>query len=274
MMYTPTYVLPGKTPQWADRIDAACRVMEETFDIRLDKASSYRDGEADVGLVDRRAFLKRKARSRTKWLNIYTGSGIAVTPSGYRNLDYFALGGRSYANAEVYHCSTHYPEAPPATHEDLLVRLGDALGACWGQYTPAATARRLRQVQWCACLGSRMVKQEVRDMSPEERRLPLLGDTQYSPLESPLRPGWAGWLNYWSREVAAYLGFPDEARDSELLRHAYRTPAGGWLVKLGPAPLDAADPEHVMLLARVYERFPRLGFRPPGAVDRLPAPSR
>ncbi|MGN2247146.1 DUF5953 family protein [Frateuria sp. GZRR35] len=261
MMYTPTYAMPGRARDWPARIERACQAIEATFDVRLDKATPYREGQADIELSDRTAFLKGKARSRTKWLNVYTGTGIAPTPTGYENIDYYALSGRSYANAEVYHCGTQYPAVSPAGHEALLVHVGDALGAHWGQYLPVATARRLRRVQWCSRVGDKVIKEEVSDLTDEERRLPWLVDTRYAPLECALQPGWLGWLNYWSGEVADYLGFPGHG-DLDLLPDAYRTPAGAWLVKVGKEPLDAGRPDHLALLARVYERLPRLGARP------------
>lgn len=270
MMYTPTYVMPGEASAWPARIEGACQAIEEAFDLQLSKASPYQEGRADIELADREAFLRKKARTRTKWLNLYAGSGLEPTPSGYRNLDYYALSGRSYANTELYHCSTQYPECSPARHEALLVRIGDALAAHWGQYTPVPTAKRLRRVQWCSSTGSRVIKEEVEDLTPEERLLPLLVDMRYSPLEPALQPGWLGWLNYWSRDVADYLGFPDEERDGDLLRHAYRTPAGAWLVKIGAEPLNVSNPDHLALLARMYERFPRLGARPRGAPEVFP----
>jgi hypothetical protein len=266
MMYAPTYAMPGNVREWPARIEGACQAIEEAFDVRLRKATPYQEGHADIELEDRPAFLKKKARTRTKWLNVYTGSGVVPTSSGYQNLDYYALSGRSYANTDVYHCSTQYPEVSPARHEALLARIGDALGAHWGQYTPVATARRLRRVQWCSSAGGKVIKEEVGDLTAEERQLPWLVDTRYSPQDSALQPAWLGWVNYWSREVADYLGFPDEG-DRDLLPDAYRTPAGAWLVKIGTEPLDAGRSDQLALLARIYERFRRLGARPQGAPE-------
>ena len=99
-------------------------------------------------------------------------------------------------------------------------------------------------------------------------------NTQYLPQERPRQPGWLGWLNYWSPEVADHLGFPDPAIDGELLRHAHRTPAGAWLVKLGDTPLDASNPDHLAWLARLYARFPRLGARPEQAPKLFRRPPR
>ncbi|QAT84603.1 hypothetical protein EJ065_3034 [Corallococcus coralloides] len=78
---------------------------------------------------------------------------------------------------------------------------------------------------------------------------------------TPEIPYYLGWLNYWSAAAAQAIGFPDPARDSELLSRARRTASGGWVVQLTDAPLDLDNPAHLDTLLRAYERFPEIGGR-------------
>jgi len=80
-------------------------------------------------------------------------------------------------------------------------------------------------------------------------------------IRSPEIPHRLGWLNYWSTAAAQAIGFPDPARDAELLTRARRTASGGWVVQLTDAPLDLDNPAHLDALLRAYERFPEIGGR-------------
>ena len=80
-------------------------------------------------------------------------------------------------------------------------------------------------------------------------------------LRSPEIPYYLGWLNYWSAAAAQAIGFPDPARDADLLSRARRTATGGWVVQLTDAPLDLDNPAHLEALMRAYERFPEIGGR-------------
>jgi hypothetical protein len=91
------------------------------------------------------------------------------------------------------------------------------------------------------------------------RGLPALKLPEDIP--SPEIPHYLGWLNYWSAAAARAIGFPDPARDAELLSRARRTATGGWIVRLTDEPLDLDRHEHLDTLLRVYERFPEIGGR-------------
>ncbi|RKI33381.1 hypothetical protein D7Y27_34785 [Corallococcus sp. AB004] len=95
------------------------------------------------------------------------------------------------------------------------------------------------------------------ELSP--RGLPML-EMPWN-IRSPVTPRYIGWLNYWSEAAAQAIGFPDAARDAELLSRSRRTPSGGWVVQLTEAPLDYDNPEHIEALRRAYERFPAIGGR-------------
>ncbi len=95
---------------------------------------------------------------------------------------------------------------------------------------------------------------------PSPRRgLPALKLFQH--IRSPEIPYYLGWLNYWSAAAAKAIGFPDPARDAELLTWARRTASGGWVVQLTDSPLDLDNPAHLDALKRAYERFPEIGGR-------------
>jgi hypothetical protein len=95
---------------------------------------------------------------------------------------------------------------------------------------------------------------------PSPRRgLPAL--KLFEHIRAPEIPYYLGWLNYWSAAAAQAIGFPDPARDSELLARARRTSSGGWVVQLTDAPLDLDNPAHLDALKRAYERFPEIGGR-------------
>lgn len=91
------------------------------------------------------------------------------------------------------------------------------------------------------------------------RGLPMLKLPE--KLRSPEIPHYLGWLNYWSDAAARAIGFPDPARDAQLLSQARRTRTGGWIVQLTETPLDYDNPAHLDALLRAYERFPEIGGR-------------
>jgi Family of unknown function (DUF5953) len=70
-----------------------------------------------------------------------------------------------------------------------------------------------------------------------------------------------GLAELWSAAAARTIGFPDPARDADLLSRARRTATGGWLVRLTDAPLELDNPAHLAALLRAYERFPEIGGR-------------
>ena len=87
-------------------------------------------------------------------------------------------------------------------------------------------------------------------------------------LSAPEIPHHLGWLNYWSVAAATAIGFPDPARDADLLARSRRTAAGAWLVRLTDAPLDLDNSAHLDALRRAYDRFPAIGGRVAGGTWR------
>ncbi len=99
----------------------------------------------------------------------------------------------------------------------------------------------------------------VRKPGVPPRGLPALRFPDH--IRSPEIPRRLGWLNYWSAAAARAIGFPDPARDADLLSCSLRTETGGWVVRLTDAPLDLDNPAHLDALQRAYERFPEIGGR-------------
>ena len=131
----------------------------------------------------------------------------------------------------------------------LLAGVAESARAFWGQATPFQAGVDI----------ARQTKNWTANPQPPPRGLPALKLPW--DIRSPEIPHRLGWLNYWSVAAAQAIGFPDPARDAELLSRARRSAAGGWIVQLTDAPLDLDNPAHLTALLRAYERFPEIGGR-------------
>jgi hypothetical protein len=157
-----------------------------------------------------------------------------------------APGGK--ALLEVHAKLPRIPEAIAAA-ADVLEGVAEASHAFWGHATPFSAALDIAH------------QTQNPDLPPKAppRGLPAIKIPWEFP--SPEIPEYLGWLNYWSAAAARIIGFPDPARDAELLTRARRTATGGWVVQLTQAPLELDDPAHLAALLRAYERFPHIGGR-------------
>lgn len=135
-----------------------------------------------------------------------------------------------------------------AVAAEILGAVAEGASALWGEATPFNAA---------VDIARQTVIPVHRPVPP--RGLPGLRLTK--DLRSPEIPHHLGWLNYWSAAAARVIGFPDPARDADLLSRARRTASGGWVVPLTQEPLDLDKPEHLDALHRAYERFPVIGGR-------------
>jgi len=169
-----------------------------------------------------------------------------VTITGWENPNGLAAG--SPPHLEV-HGSLHLDAAGIAAGANVLAAIGEGARAFWGRATPANAAVEI----------SRQTIDPVRKPGVPPRGLPALRFPDY--IRSPEIPHCLGWLNYWSAAAAQAIGFPDPARDAELLSRARRTASGGWVVRLTDVPLDLDNPAHLDALKRAYERFPAIGGR-------------
>ncbi|RKG80821.1 DUF5953 family protein [Corallococcus terminator] len=132
---------------------------------------------------------------------------------------------------------------------NVLEGVAKGTQAFWGHASPKGFGSEVAQQMRSAPHGP--------EYSP--RGLPML--TPPDEIRSPEIPHYLGWLNYWSAATARTLGFPDAARDAELMSRARRTATGGWVVQLTDTPLDFNTPAHLAALLRAYERFPGIGGR-------------
>jgi hypothetical protein len=131
----------------------------------------------------------------------------------------------------------------------VLEGMAEGARAFWGEATPDDAAGDIAYQTAPTLQGP-----------PSPRRgLPAL--KLFEHIRSPEIPYFLGWLNYWSPAAAEAIGFPDPARDAELLSRSRRTTSGGWVVQLTDAPLDLDNPAHLDALKRAYERFPEIGGR-------------
>ncbi|WP_434390413.1 DUF5953 family protein [Melittangium boletus] len=132
---------------------------------------------------------------------------------------------------------------------EMLERIAEGACAFWGHATPGDAAVDIAYQTAPTLEGP-----------PSPRRgLPALKLFEHIP--SPEIPAYLGWLNYWSAASARAIGFPDPARDADLLSRTRRTASSGWVVQLTDAPLDLDNPAHLDALKRAYERFPEIGGR-------------
>jgi hypothetical protein len=169
-----------------------------------------------------------------------------VTLSGWERPAGISPGGQ--AQFEV-HAKLPLDAPRIAAAADVLEIMGEATHAFWGRATPESVAAEMAQ----------QTRHSVREPHVPPRGLPTLKLTE--EIRSSAIPARLGWLNYWSVAAARAIGFPDPARDAELLSRARRTATGGWVVQLTDAPLDLDNPAHLDALRRAYERFPDLGGR-------------
>ncbi len=169
-----------------------------------------------------------------------------VTLTGWENAMGLAAGGPPHFEV---HATLPQDVAGIAAAADALEATAEGARAFWGHVLPSGVADAVAQQY--------RHPGEEHPMPPHG--LPWLKHSRCIP--APEIPHYLGWLNYWSAAAAQALGFPDPARDAELLARARRTPSGGWVVRLTDAPLDLYNPAHLDALLHAYERFPMIGGR-------------
>ncbi len=169
-----------------------------------------------------------------------------VTLSGWENPDGLAAEGPPHFQVSA---SLPLDSAGIAAAVEVLEAMGEGARAFWGHMSPEGYGVELAQ----------QTRHSPSDPDVSPRGLPVLGLPRDIP--APEIPHFLGWLNYWSAAAARALGFPDPARDAELLSRSRCTATGGWVVRLTEAPLDLDHPAHLDALKRAYARFPAIGGR-------------
>ena len=157
-----------------------------------------------------------------------------------------APGGQSMLDV---HAELPLNEVVIAAAADVLGGVAEGARAFWGHATPSSAGVEI----------ARQTRDLVHKPGIPPRGLPALKLPE--KIRAPEIPHRLGWLNYWSAAAARAIGFPDPARDAELLSRARSTASGGWIVQLSDAPLDLDNPAHLDALKRAYQRFPEIGGR-------------
>ncbi|MCY1047224.1 DUF5953 family protein [Corallococcus sp. bb12-1] len=203
------------------------------------------DGQL-IALPQRDAWLEEETKEGGFQLVCNGDEGYPVTVYGLQTPGSQAPGGQPLLDV---HAKLPLDEAMSAAAPGLLESVAEGALALWGHATPSKAAVEI----------SRQTIDPVHKPGVPPRGLPALRFPE--KLRSPALPHCLGWLNYWSAASAQAIGFPDPARDADLLSRSRRTATGGWIVQLTDAPLDLDDPAHLDTLLRAYERFPEIGGR-------------
>ncbi|MFY1829615.1 DUF5953 family protein [Myxococcus fulvus] len=169
-----------------------------------------------------------------------------VTVMGHENSAPFSPGGQ--AQFEV-HAKLPLDESVIAGAAGVLEAVAEGSHSFWGHVSPQGYGTEVSQ----------QFRRSAHGPERSPRGLPMLSLPEKLPTRE--MPSFLGWVNYWSAAAARAIGFPDPARDTELLTRARRTTSGGWVVQLTEMPLDYDNPAHLNVLLRTYERFPEIGGR-------------
>ncbi|WPB80223.1 DUF5953 family protein [Archangium violaceum] len=169
-----------------------------------------------------------------------------VTIAGWENPNGLAAG--SPPHFEV-HADLPLDAVGIAAAADVLEAVAEGAHAFWGHATPFNAGVEI----------ALQTSPTLQGPPSPPRGLPALKLPE--KIRSPEIPHRLGWLNYWSAAAARTIGFPDPARDADLLSRSRRTATGGWVVGLTHEPLDLDNPAHLDALKRAYERFPEIGGR-------------
>ncbi|WP_426731414.1 DUF5953 family protein [Myxococcus faecalis] len=172
--------------------------------------------------------------------------GFPVTVSGSERDGLFSPGG--HAQFQV-HAELPLEEPVIAAATAIFESMAEGARAFWGRAAPDDAAADI----------AHQTAPTLQGPPSPLRGLPAL--KLFEDIRSPEIPYYLGWLNYWSEPAAKAIGFPDPARDADLLSRSQRTASGGWVVQLTDAPLDLDNPAHLDALKQTYERFPEIGGR-------------
>lgn len=260
---------------WVARIMRACEIIEGDPALpREPLLLAFKKDRLEC-IEDRAAYLEDLLDHPHRYLVLTNGNPLKFDGGG-ATLDTGQIRISGVVNdtaRQAYDLTVEFPAVPWSVRESLLAAIGDALDACTGQITPAPAAQAFTAHYLLGTLGADIENPARANWEHETRvlrtcmkhRSTAVPRIQHVSVgggrESPLQPAILGWINYWSAETCSYLGFPEAARDQDLLKHALQTPQGSWVVKLCNEPLDVSIEDHVEMVASVYGRFPRLGIR-------------
>ena len=201
-----------------------------------------------VPLPERDKFVARESRRGEFPPLRSTDDNFRVSVTGWGIPAGISPGGRAQFE---FHVALPLSADGIAAAAILFEAVAETGRAFWGHATPVSAAVDI----------AHQSKNLPDNREPPPRGLPVIKSP--SAMRLPEIPHRMGWLNYWSAAAARVIGFPDPARDAELLSRSQRTATGGWIVSLTDAPLDLDNPAHLDALKRAYERFPEIGGRSP-----------
>jgi hypothetical protein len=204
------------------------------------------EGGRPVALPQRDAWLLERIQDRRFPLLCNGDESYPVTVNGWESSALLSPGGQP--QFEV-HAKLPLDEPVIAAAATMLEAVAEGARAFWGHASRYGYGSEVSQ----------QFRRSAHGPERSPRGLPMLNLPEKLP--APELPCFLGWLNYWSAAAAKAIGFPDPARDAELLTRARRTASGGWVVQLTDEPLDYDNPVHLDALLRVYERFPAIGGR-------------
>jgi hypothetical protein len=204
------------------------------------------DSGRPIALPHRNAWLAERTQNGGFPLLCNGDASYPVTVNGWENSALVSPGAQPQFNV---HAKLPLDEPVIAAAAAMLEAVAEGARAFWGHASRYGYGSEVGDQFRRSAHGP--------ELSP--RGLPMLNLPEKLP--APEIPCFLGWVNYWSAAAAQAIGFPDPARDAELLTRARRTPSGGWVVKLTDAPLDYDNPAHLDALKRAYERFPKIGGR-------------
>lgn len=199
-----------------------------------------------IALPRREAWLAETAASGKFGLLCNGDEHSPVTMGGRRNSGDSSPGGQPRL---VVHAELPQDTAVVAVAADMLERVAEGVVAWWGVISPGPVREAV-----AAQMNPKEAGTDVPPLGLPALKLPW-------NIRSPEIPEHLGWLNYWSASAAQAIGFPEAARDADLMSRSRRTASGGWVVRLTDAPLDPSNAAHLGVLRRTYERFPVIGGR-------------
>lgn len=283
------YAIPPDRSAWIDRIEHGCIALEAACPFgRLMTARSAE--KPDKLITNRQQYLQGRLKHSAWLFDLGNGRCGGINRLGFVDSHFASAGGRfNEISGIVYDFMITFQTETWAECERTFITVGDAVDAYSAMLCPDAAMKRLIyyerlvsghlafMVQQDDMHMRASAEAEMRegerlqaDLAGIGRQLPRFNDHPLATRDNPAQPKQLGWINYWSAETCEYLGFPDLERDKDLLAHSYRTPAGAWLVKLCPEPLDLNHPDHLSIFADTYTRFPKLGIRAPEKKPNLP----
>lgn len=203
--------------------------------------------EGQLIAIPKRDSWLAEAAARGEFPLVCNGDeGYPVTIVGRHQLASESPGGHSQLQV---HAKLPQDTVALAAAADVLEQVAEGIRALWGLVAPGAIMEVIADQTGPKRYG------------PSKPPLGLPSLKMPWDIRAPETPRHLGWLNYWSAAAAQAIGFPDPARDADLLSRARRTTTGGWVVQLTEAPLDLDNPAHLDALKRAYERFPEIGGR-------------